>query len=143
MNVFVDASVTIKWFVPDNETEDDADKAVQVFKAIQKASLSPVQPVHWQSEVIAVLSWIQVEQCKRSIQLLDVLEFPVCDNVEIYQLASELAIKLNHHMFDTLYHAVAIQQQACLITADKKYYRKAQALGSVLLLRDFQMVKMQ
>ncbi len=138
MNVVIDASVTIKWFIPDNEAEEDADKAVQIFRAVQKASLSPFQPVHWQAEVIAVLSRVQVEQCKRSIQLLDVLEFPICDNVEIYQMASELAIKLNHHLFDTLYHAVAIQQRACLITADKKYYRKAKDLGNIYFLKDFQ-----
>ena len=139
MNVVIDVSVIIKWFIPDNETEEDADKAVQVFRAIQKASLSPIQPVHWQAEVIAVLSRIQTEDFKQSIQLLDILEFPVCDSVETYQLASDLAIKLNHHLFDTLYHAVAIQKQAALITADIKYYRKAKALGNVFLLGDFQM----
>ena len=31
MNIVIDASVTIKWFIPDNEAEEDADKAVQIF----------------------------------------------------------------------------------------------------------------
>ena len=136
MNVVIDASVTIKWFVPDDGAEDDADKAIQIFKAIQKSSLSPVQPVHWQAEVIAVLSRIQAKECKQSIQLLDILEFPVWDGLETYQLASEIAIKLNHHLFDTLYHAVALKQHASLITADKKYYHKAKELGNILLLSE-------
>ena len=138
MNAVIDASVTIKWFVPDNGVEEDAHKAVQIFKAIQKSSLSPVQPVHWRAEVIAVLTRLQIEECKQSIQLIDILEFPVRDNVAIYQLASDLSKQLDHHLFDTLYHAVAIQQQACLITADKKYYRKAKNIGNIVLLSDFQ-----
>ena len=138
MNVVIDASVTIKWFVPDDGTEEDAKKAIQIFKAIQKSTLSTVQPVHWHVEVIAVLSRIQTKECDRSIQLLDILEFPVCDSLEIYQLASEIAIKLDHHLFETLYHAVALKQQATLITADKKYYHKAKEFGNIVLLNLFQ-----
>lgn len=137
MKVVIDASVTIKWFVPDDEAEEDADKAVQVFRAIQTSDLSPVQPVHWQAEVIAVLSRIQQEDYKRNIQLLDILEFSILDNLEIYQLASKLSIELNHHLFDTLYHAVALNQQALLITADKKYFQKAKVLGNIVLLSDY------
>ncbi len=137
MKVVIDASVTIKWFVPDDEAEEDADKAVQVFRAIQTSDLSPVQPVHWQAEVIAVLSRIQQEDYKRNVQLLDILEFSILDNLEIYQLASKLSIELNHHLFDTLYHAVALNQQALLITADKKYFQKAKVLGNIVLLSDY------
>ena len=138
MNVVIDASVSIKWFVPDDGMEKDADKAIHIFKAIQAGDLSPVQPVHWQAEVIAVLSRIQAKECTLSIQLLDILEFAVCDNLETYQLASEIAIKLNHHLFDTLYHAVALKQQASFITADARYYHKAKELGNIVLLSDFQ-----
>ena len=138
MNVVIDASVTIKWFIPSDEAEEDNDKAIQLFRAIQKSSLNPIQPVHWQAEVIAVLSRIQAQECQQSIQLLDILEFPISNSLETYQLASKIAVQLNHHLFDTLYHAVAIKQQATLITADKKYYQKAKALGSIVLLRDYQ-----
>lgn len=138
MKVVIDASVSIKWFVPDDGLEEDADQAIYIFKAIQTGDLSPVQPVHWQAEVIAVLSRIQAEKCRQSIQLLDILEFPVCDNLETYQLASEIAIRLNHHLFDALYHAVALKQQASFITANQRYYLKAKELGNIVLLRDFQ-----
>ena len=137
MKAVIDASVTIKWFVPDNGAEKDAEKAIQIFKEIQVSDVKPVQPVHWQAEVIAVLSRIKPKISKQSIQLMDILEFPVCDNLEVYQLASEIAIKLNHHMFDTLYHAVALEQQATLITSDTKYYRKAKGQGNILLLSDY------
>ena len=138
MKAVIDASVTIKWFVPDDGAEEDADKAIQIFKEIQVSGVNPFQPVHWQAEVIAVLSRISPKVSKQSIQLLDILEFPVCDNLEIYQLASEIAIKLNQHLFDTLYHAVALEQQASLITSDIKYFRKAKGLGNILLLSEYQ-----
>jgi len=139
MDIVIDASVSIKWFVPDNEAEEDAEIAIRIFKAIQQAVLNPIQPVHWQAEVIAVLSRIQqVNDCQQNIQLLDILEFPVQNNLETYQLASELAIKLNHHLFDTLYHALALIQGVTLVTADKKYYQKAKNFGNITLLSDYQ-----
>lgn len=69
---------------------------------------------------------------------MDVLEFTIQNNPETYQLASELAIKLNHHLFDTLYHAVALKQGVTLVTADKKYYQKAKDFGNIALLSDYQ-----
>lgn len=136
--VVIDASVTLKWFFPDNNAEEDADKAIHIFKAIQCFHLSPVQPVHWSAEVISVLSRIQYEKCLQSIQLMDALGFPVYDSLEIYQLASKIANELNHHLFDTLYHAVALEENASLITADIKYYRKAKKLGNIFLLGEYQ-----
>jgi hypothetical protein len=47
-------------------------------------------------------------------------------------------LRLNHHLFDTLYHAVGLQApNATLITADERYYRKAEPLGHIVLLEDF------
>jgi predicted nucleic acid-binding protein len=44
-------------------------------------------------------------------------------------------------LFDTLYHAVALQTPGCtLVTADKVYYRKAKVLGQIQLLEDFEFV---
>ena len=46
-------------------------------------------------------------------------------------------LKLNHHLFDTLYHAVALEEKATLVTADRKYYDKARRMGSILMLEEF------
>jgi predicted nucleic acid-binding protein len=48
-----------------------------------------------------------------------------------------MAIMLDHHLFDTLYHAVALEQGATLITADEAYFAKAKDLGSITRLADF------
>jgi predicted nucleic acid-binding protein len=39
------------------------------------------------------------------------------------------------HLFDALYHAVAMQTDAILITADERYYRAAHVNGSIVLLQ--------
>ena len=51
--------------------------------------------------------------------------------------AADLSIALNHHLFDTLYHAVALEEGATLVTADAAYFGKAKDLGGVELLADF------
>lgn len=87
----------------------------------------------------AVLSRVQqAADCQKNIQLLDILNFQVQNNLEAHQLASEIAIKLDHHLFDTMYHAVALKKQATLITVDKKYFQKSKVLGNIVLLGDYQ-----
>jgi len=44
-----------------------------------------------------------------------------------------------HHLFDTLYHAVALEEGATLVTADAAYFAKAKDLGGIELLADFAM----
>jgi predicted nucleic acid-binding protein len=47
-------------------------------------------------------------------------------------------VDLNHHLFDTLYHAVALQSSdTFFITADTQYLRKADKLGHIIELKDF------
>ena len=57
--------------------------------------------------------------------------------VTVLKRAADLSIALNHHLFDTLYHAVALEEGATLVTADTAYFGKAKDLGGVELLADF------
>lgn len=58
------------------------------------------------------------------------------DRPSSYRLAIELSATLEHHLFDTLYHALALDVGATLVTADARYYRKAAQMGSVVLLSE-------
>jgi predicted nucleic acid-binding protein len=49
----------------------------------------------------------------------------------------DIAVGLNHHLFDTLYHAVALEEGATLVTADEAYFAKAKQLGGIERLADF------
>ena len=55
-----------------------------------------------------------------------------------YERAIQLSLQLNHHLFDTLYHALAFTiPGAVLVTADRRYFDKAQHLGQIAWLPDF------
>jgi predicted nucleic acid-binding protein len=48
-----------------------------------------------------------------------------------------LAIDLHHHLFDTLYHAVALETESVLVTADGRYLAKARDLGQIMHLAEW------
>jgi predicted nucleic acid-binding protein len=58
-------------------------------------------------------------------------------SVSVLRRAADLSISLKHHLFDTLYHAVALEEGATLVTADEAYFAKAKHLGGIELLADF------
>jgi len=136
--VVTDASVAIKWLLPDRGDEADSDKALALLDGIKAGTLDPVQPPHWLAEVAAVLARLSPETVDEDVLDLCALEFPVLDTPGLYLTACELARSLGHHLFDTLYHAVALEVAgATLVTADEHYYRKAAARGSIALLSSF------
>jgi predicted nucleic acid-binding protein len=137
MKVVVDASVAVKWIFPDAPGEPDADRAAQLLTAVRDSRVELIQPPHWLAEVTAVISRLRPEIADEAIDLLDALELAVDADAHTYKHASRLAAQLNHHLFDTLYHALALQHNALLVSADHKYVRKAGALGSVVSLREF------
>ncbi len=131
----LDASVLVKWAMPEN-SEEDTDKALELLAAFKYGNINLLQPVHWLYEVGAVLCRISAPTLNRKIRLLRALEIPIIENPSIFQTACELAVKLDHHLFDTLYHAIALEAGSTLITADVRYYRKAIQLGHIKLLSD-------
>lgn len=135
-HLVVDASVSIKWFIR-GRREHKVPKALKILKGIGDKRISIVQPPHWFAETISVLARLQPEIVGRAIELLDAMEISTGATVPDYKLASHMALNLNHHLFDTLYHAVALREEATLITADERYFNKASDLGSIKLLNDF------
>ena len=136
--IVVDASVTIKWLLPDREDEAGSDRALALLSGIREGTLELVQPPHWLAEVAAVLARLSPQTVDDDVSDLYALELPVLDTPGMYLTACELARSLGHHLFDTLYHAVALEVEAAsLVTADEHYYRKASARGSIVLLSSF------
>jgi predicted nucleic acid-binding protein len=131
----IDASVSVKWFVR-SENEGNISKAVEILKGIGDDNISIIQPPHWMAETIAVLARLQPEKVNHAIDLLDAMEIPVKTAAPEFKLASRLALDLDHHLFDTLYHALALREEATLITADRRYFNKAAAIGSITMLTD-------
>lgn len=131
----VDASVALKWFLRDRPDEQDVLAADQVFDAYLSGWLRFLQPAHFTAEVVAVLARQRPTTMKQDLRDLLALEIPWRADAATYARAMQLSAQLKHHLFDTLYHAVALETDgATLLTADESYARKAGPLGRVMLL---------
>jgi len=134
----VDASVALKWFLEVRDDEPDQDRALALLNSIDDGSVQLVQPVHFIAEVAAVLARANPDGAEDDLLDLLNIEWGTIDTPETYATALELSIRHGHHLFDALYHAVALQvPDANLITADRRYYEKAGGEGRMVLLADW------
>jgi len=134
-HLVLDASVVIKWLFSERSEEEHTQKTLEFFDHIAADRYRVIQPAHWLAEVAAVLARLSPATAEDDIFDLSQLNFEELRTPEVFCKAAHLAIQLNHHMFDTLYHAVALSlSDTTLVTADLRYFRKAQARGSVILL---------
>lgn len=134
----IDTSVAIKWFLPLKAEESHVSKALQILNHVLVGEIECYQPPHFIAEVIGVLTRLRPEQAAENLTDLLNMDFHRIETSESYATACSLSIELNHHTFDTLFHAVALETPGTIfITADENYYRKAQGLGRILLLKDY------
>lgn len=134
MNRVLDASVVVKWFAESWNDEENVPEAITLLRAVEDEEIKVVQPAHWKAEVVSVLARRHPGTVSDALLLMEALEIESEDYWERYSLAAKLSIDLNHHLFDTLYHAVALENGAELVTADAKYFNRAKHLGSITLL---------
>jgi predicted nucleic acid-binding protein len=142
VKLVLDASVSVKWFLADQTNEADVDKALMILNRLSSGQDDLRQPPHWVAEVLAVVSRRKPDLARDAVDaLFDLTSKSDSDfdfaNREVYFKAAALSIKLKHHLFDTLYHALAISENALLITADERYFSVADAEGSICLLSNF------
>ena len=138
MKVVVDASVALKWFIGADDDEPHAERAMQVLRGIDGDHLQLIQPPHFFAEVAAVLARVAPSCVRENLRDLWRIKWQVEDSPSVYVLGAELSIELQHHLFDTLYHAIAIHTEAStLITAHDRYFSKAQGLGRIQRLAGF------
>lgn len=138
MSVVLDASVIIKWLLQDPEREAGTDRATQLMESVVKGDLPVLQPTHWLVEVGAVLARESPASAADDIAMLKALELPVTDEPQVLRRGVELGIELKQHLFDTFYHAIALENEdSVLITADQRYLRAAQAKGRIMDLMDW------
>lgn len=139
MTVVLDASVILKWLFEDPTKEPDTEKALALIGAVAHGKLEILQPVHWLIEVAAVAARLTPQTAARDVELLSAMQLPTSDAPNVLLRATELAIQTAHHLFDTLYHAVALEHDdAVLVTADDRYRRKAERYGKIAALADWE-----
>jgi predicted nucleic acid-binding protein len=136
--VVLDASVIVKWIFSDRAEEVHSFQALQILQLIKESRVTVLQPPHWLAEVAAVVARLDPGRGRQAVSLLHALEFPVVTGVEIFHKACHLSASLKQHVFDTLYHAVALTEPGTvLVTADEQYYRKASSVGRIVRLKEF------
>lgn len=138
MIAVVDASVVIKWLLQDPEREANTETATRLMEQVTSGELSSIQPSHWILEVGAVLARVSPETAADDVTLLAALELPTTDDPLIVRRGTELATELKQHLFDTFYHAVALENaDTVLVTADERYLRAAEGKGRIMHLKDW------
>ena len=136
-SLVLDASVTVKALLRESD-EADRTRALELLEAVRDGEIFLVQPPHWLAEVAAVITRLRPEIAVEAIDLLDAMELESAADAGIYKHASRMATQLDQHLFDTLYHAVALANDALLVTADGRYLKKAGKMGNIVALEDWQ-----
>ncbi|MBK8120889.1 MAG: type II toxin-antitoxin system VapC family toxin [Sulfuritalea sp.] len=138
MILVVDASVAIKWFLNFRDAEDHCQRALEILARVGDGRAIMVQPPHFLAEIGAVLAREKPADALSDLRDLMAVEFEPASEPAVYETACKLAMRMGQHLFDTLYHAVALHTPgATLVTADKRYYRRASDVGRIALLADF------
>lgn len=134
----LDASVLLKWFLPEHPGEEHVAAALALQTAFARGQVTLLQPPHAAAEVLAVLA--RLRPASAADDLADLMDYrwPQREDELVYRRALRLSIDLNHHLFDTLYHALALETPgAVFVTADRRYFDKARSLGAIAWLAEF------
>ncbi len=135
MKLVVDASVALKWFFRDRVGEADTVAALDILQGYVEQRHHLIAPPHFLAEMCAVLARESPRVAMESFANLVDLAIPMRRDAIIYARAMQLSTDLGHHLFDTLYHAVALETEgAVLVTADVRYSRRAESVGQLLPL---------
>ena len=138
MILTLDASVVVKWHIASQEERDSAQALLLLDFVLDGAKLA--EPPHALAEIAAVLSRVFDEEgAKRrfdEVARIFASGLTIPAHSACFR-AIEISSRLDHHLFDTLYHAVAMESGGVLVTADEGYFRKAEKLGAILLLERF------
>lgn len=133
--VVADASVIVKWVLPERDDEADVERALALLEQVKSGNVTLHQPPHWLADVAGVLSCLSPATVLDDVADLYDMGCDVLATPDVYFTACELARDLNHHLFDTLYHAVALNLvDGVMVTADRQYFEKARDKGKIVLL---------
>jgi predicted nucleic acid-binding protein len=138
LKLVVDASVALKWFFRLRDDEADTGAALDLLRGVLDDRVKLIQPPHFIAEMAAVLARETPGTAKAALHELLDIEMQLMGTEAVYSTALDLSLRLRHHLFDTLYQAVALESaDGMLVTADERYYRKARGVGRIVRLADF------
>lgn len=135
--VIPDASVLLKWVLP-SEEEPHADNALLMRTAILDSTIYALVPPLWIYEVGNTVARRFPQQARAWLSAL--MKFAI-EEVPASKpwLAKALELTQKHDVtfYDASYHALAIVNGGCFVTADTRYVTKTTSSGSVIALSDW------
>ncbi|MEW5962051.1 MAG: type II toxin-antitoxin system VapC family toxin [Pseudomonadota bacterium] len=137
MRLVIDASVAVKWILNERPEEAYIAHAAALLEAIDSGRAEVYAPPHWTVEVMSVVARLLPGHIDPALELLGEINPRVLAETQVLRHASQLASQLRQHLFDTLYHAVALEVGATLVTADRAYLDKARHLTGIIHLTEF------
>ena len=133
--VVPDASVILKWVLPDPSGEEGLDAALRLRDAVISEKVSVKVPSLWLYEVGNTLTRRFPRQAAETLQLL--MAFGLEESVpDDRWLSRAVGLTQDHGVtfYDAAYHALALAEKGIFVTADQKYIRKAGEAGGIVSL---------
>ncbi|HEX4382825.1 MAG TPA: type II toxin-antitoxin system VapC family toxin [Myxococcales bacterium] len=119
-SIVVDASVAIKWFVPEIHAVEAARWLSSGHPLLAPELLfAEVSNIVWKKTIRAGLSEAEARSVRRALAKVPLLTISAR---ELSEAALDLALALRCSVYDALYVALSIAEDALLVTADRKLY---------------------
>ena len=143
-SIVIDSNLFIKQFI---EEEDSSDVRV-FFKTSAETNTGLLVPELFKYEIVQ----ITVKKNQSLDNTLHLLHLHTDLNLQIVApskavwLQAEKIAKQGHKnsgypsIYDSVYHALAIESDAIFLTADKRHYAKAKSFGNIKLFRDWESI---
>jgi predicted nucleic acid-binding protein len=136
--VVPDASVLLKWVLR-SEDEDDRDRALELRAAWLAGACQIVVPTLWAFEVGNILGLKQSAHAEMLVRAMMDLQMPeegpASYATEIFRLMRDCHVTC----YDAAYHALAVSRRGTMVTADRRYVRKAARAGHLQMIDDWRL----
>jgi len=134
--IVIDSSVCVNWFAQSGGKRNRA-YAMELLHQVRTKQVHVVQPAIWRPHVIAALLRKRGVDPHAIVESLSTVESKDLNGSNVLHLATDIALKLRAELFDTLYHALAVEKGIELVTANAGYAERAGHLGHIRLLSDW------
>ena len=131
-----DASVLLKWVLRSDE-EEDGDRALELKAAWLAGACQIVVPTLWVFEVGNVLGLKQAATADALLRAMIDLQLPEAPPASYATQMVRLMREYHVTCYDAAYHALAVHRGGTMLTADRRYVRKAARAGHVRVLHDW------
>jgi predicted nucleic acid-binding protein len=142
--IVLDSSVINKLFL----NEMDREKAIDLMQKVSADEIFALAPSLLVYEVFNVLICSKAST-EKTQEIMEILYLQIDTNIHILEpsllhLNKAMEISRSGHkksgypsLYDSIFHAMAIIEDAVFVTADSKHFAKARSFGHIELLTDY------